>query len=109
MWDRFSVDLGTINAKSLKLSNSNPGFQPFQLLRVRTPASTTNSSKMPSSLKSAGVGNASILYLSCFWDDLISSNPCMHPHLYFKNQAKEGGRTMVSSRSISSKNLLQYI
>ncbi|XP_050128952.1 uncharacterized protein LOC126605589 isoform X2 [Malus sylvestris] len=55
MWDRCRVDLGTINAESLKLSNSNPGFQPLQLLRVRTAAPTTNSGKMPSSLKSAGV------------------------------------------------------
>ena len=39
------------------------GFQPLQLLRIQTLAPTTNSSKMPSSLKSAGVGNASILSL----------------------------------------------
>ncbi|RXH91043.1 hypothetical protein DVH24_020066 [Malus domestica] len=39
MWDRCSVDVDTINARELE------GFQPLQLLRIRTPTPTTNSSK----------------------------------------------------------------
>ena len=52
------------------------GFQPLQLLRIRTPAPTINSSKMPLNLKSAGVGNTSILslvFLGCLNEGFVVS------------------------------------
>ncbi|RXH75070.1 hypothetical protein DVH24_029791 [Malus domestica] len=63
MWDRYSVDLGTINARELEALKLKPNPH-------------TNSNKMSLSLKSAGVGNASILpllFLGCLNEGFVVS------------------------------------